>query len=39
VLNGDTALAEKSMRQHVRRSRDLVLRLPESMFAPERTQQ
>ena len=36
VLKGDGAQAEKAMRQHVRRSRDLIMRLPQSMFAPER---
>jgi len=35
VLKGDAGRAEKAMRQHIRRSRDLVLRLPETLFAPE----
>ena len=36
VLNANAARAEKLMRHHVSRSRDLVLRLPKSMFAPEK---
>lgn len=35
VLRADADGAEKLMRAHVRRSRDLVLRLPEALFAPE----
>lgn len=35
VLDADSARAERAMRRHIRRSRDLVLLLPEALFAPE----